>query len=64
MFCFSKMIIFNCDFSAKVTCAFLASKILEKLSEIKPYQTKKATILIRIRFQGYRCELDICGYAS
>ena len=44
--------------SAKVTFfAILASETIEKLSELTTLQDKITTLLIKLRFQGYRCGL-------
>ena len=40
-FCFLKMIILTCDFSSKVTCAFLAySEAMEKISELTTFESE------------------------
>ena len=65
-FCFFKLFIFVCGFSAKVTCAFLAETI-EKLIEINTFRVKKtmvsSTFLIRLRFQGFRGILGVGIFA-
>ena len=50
MFLFLKT---NCSL---VTCAFLASETMEKLTELITFKALKTTLLIRLRFQGYRSD--------
>ena len=48
MFIILKLIIFNCSFSTKVTCAFLLQESIKEQLEFEPRKTTTfSTILIR-----------------
>ena len=63
-FCFWKLLIFICGFSAKVIGAFLAYKKLCKLNTFwDQKKTLSSTFLFRLRFQRYYCESGIAIFA-
>ena len=68
-FCFWKLFVFPCGFSAKMTCAFLAYQKdwRNYQNQTLFFRVRKTTLsskfLIRLRFQGNRCKSGISIFA-
>ena len=63
-FCFFKLFIFKCGFSAKVTfCVSWLWEAMEKFTEITTFKSGK-TFLIRLMFQGCRAWRATSNYAK
>ena len=68
-FCFWKLFVFPCGFSAKMTCAFLAYQKgwRNYQNQTLFFRVRKTTLsskfLIRLRFQGYSCKSGVSIFA-